>query len=194
MISALRAGAAAGVVLALLGTAGCGSPAFFVRPDYDQVDRTRLKRIGIYAEPVPGVPKVVQKLSERIAKRFLASPGAKKDYLVLSSGKPDPKGVDGMLLLTPLALARDGDDVEVHMLARLVRAKDEAEVWRAELSDETDWRDEDLAKTTEVYVKELGPAAEPFAAPLFVVLQPLLATLPSPLLNDEDIVEKLALD
>ncbi len=181
------------LALALFVTLASGcAVSSTIRPDYDQTDKKTLKRIGIYAPRAPsGAPAVVRPLAERIAKRYV---NQHRDYLILATGKASPTGVDGMVLLDLRRLHRDGSDVEVELTARLLRSKGDVEVWRAEASTTVASDDEDLVRLAETYRKELGPAAEPYAAPLFVVLKKVFDTMPTPTLNDEDILEKIALE
>lgn len=180
----------AALAVALLG-AGCAVTST-VREDYEQTDKKTLKRIGVYAPRAPaGAPAVVRTLAERISKRYV---NQHKDYLILATGKAHPPGVDGMLLIEMRSLARDGSDVDVELTARLLRAKTGVEVWRAEASKSVESDDEDLMNLVAQYKKELGPAAEPYAAPLFVVLKKVYDTMPTPALTDEDILEKISLE
>jgi probable lipoprotein (TIGR04455 family) len=99
--------------------------------------------------------------------------------------------VEGVLEVRVLDVEVDGEEVTARLQTDLYRCADGALLWRSagELEAESD--DQDLRQLAAAYTAKAGAAAKQFAAPLFAVLQDLLAPLPDPVLNDEEIAEKI---
>lgn len=193
-------------VLALaLGAAGCGSvESTYLRRDYDVKDKLTLKRIGVYAQPAQDGPHDLPDLMAAIAKKHIQQ---HTQYLVLRSGRLDAAGsptpaeiqklgtkLDGVLILRARVLSRDDEEVDLDLTARLVRARDGVEVWRADAADDFESADEDLSKLTATYRGRYGDTADAFVAPLFLLFRDTFESLPSPTLDDEDVLEKIELE
>ncbi len=101
--------------------------------------------------------------------------------------------IEGVLRLTPRLQPKDGG-FEVELTGTLQRCADGREAWRATAAGSFPSKDERLVEVTAIYVQEFGAAVEPFIAPAFNVLRPLLDTLPQPALTEADLDEKLTLD
>jgi len=193
----------AAALLAL--AAGCGPVhSTYLRRDYDTKDRLTLKRIGVYALPVEDGPHDLPELMAAIARKHIQQ---HTQYLVLKSGRLEAAGspapaeiqklgsrLDGILILRARVLARDEEDVEIALTARLVRARDGALVWRADADDDYESADPDLSKLTSTYRGRYGDTADAFVAPLFLLFRDTFETLPSPTLDDEDVLEKIELE
>ncbi len=102
------------------------------------------------------------------------------------------KPIQGVLVVRGRQLA-DGDGARVGVHAELLRCTDKAAVWRANGQDRFASVDETVAELTAFYTRELGPAVQPYVAPVFHLLRAVLATLPTPALNDDETMEKIEL-
>jgi probable lipoprotein (TIGR04455 family) len=187
-----------------LAAPGCGSvDALYVRDDYDRVDRSTLKRIAIIAVAAEDAPHDLPQLMAALAKKHIQQ---HTTYIVLKTARletsaPAPADVtkleerlDGALILRATRVSREDDEVEIAITARLVRARDGVEVWRAEGEDDFETADPDLEKLTTTYRRKYGDTADTFVAPLFLLLRDLFEDLPSPTLTDEDKDEKILLE
>ena len=81
----------------------------------------------------------------------------------------------------------------MNVAASLFDCKTGALVWHARGETSAESRDPDLANLVKTYKNRLGPEAETWAAPAFVLLQDLFETLPEPTLSDKDLEEKIEL-
>jgi len=173
----------------------------FTRPDYEQVDKARVKRLAVVTQPHPDGKPALGELWSLIARQYV---NQNRDFLVKSNlSLPEPatpeslralcvEGLEGVLLLTPQAKAtKDGADVAVR--ARLMRCVDGEDVWSAEAAGSWGSDDEKFRERTAQYVQQFGPDVEPYVVPTYKLLQATLDTLPKPTLNDQDIDEKIEL-
>lgn len=173
----------------------------FTRPDYEQVDKERVKRLVVVTQPLPDGKEAVGELWSLIARQYV---NQNRDFLVKSNlALPEPataaslqslcvEGIEGVLLLAPqVKLHPEGADAAVR--ARLMRCADSEDVWSAEASGNWGSRDEKFRERTAQYVQELGPEVEPYVVPTYKLLQATLGTLPNPKLSEQDIDEKIEL-
>ncbi|MBM4346081.1 MAG: MXAN_6521/LA_1396 family lipoprotein [Deltaproteobacteria bacterium] len=87
----------------------------------------------------------------------------------------------------------DGDGVRVGVHGELLRCSDKQPIWRAHGLDRFTSADPTVAELTAFYTRELGPAVAPYVAPVFHLLRAVLATLPAPVLSDDETMEKIEL-
>ncbi|MCB9646915.1 MAG: MXAN_6521/LA_1396 family lipoprotein [Deltaproteobacteria bacterium] len=183
-------------ILALAGAAACGPVKHAtIRPDFDQVDRTRLLRLAVVTAPLPAGSEAVGNMWSLMARRYV---NHHRDFIakveVAAAEVPEgvcEEGLDGVLHLAPRLEAK-GEGAEALVEGRLFRCADGVEVWRAEAGGSWPSRDENVQTVIAEYTDELGPEVTPFVAPSFHVLRALLDTLPRPVLErDEDILEKI---
>jgi probable lipoprotein (TIGR04455 family) len=173
----------------------------FTRPDYEQVDKERVKRLVVVTQPLPAGKQPVGELWSLIARQYV---NQNRDFLVKQHlTQPEPataaslqvlctEGIEGVLLLDPqVKPTQDGMDAAVR--ARLMRCADSEDVWSAEATGTWDSRDEKFRERAAQYVQQLGPEVEPYVVPTYKLLQATLDTLPNPKLNDQDIDEKIEL-
>jgi probable lipoprotein (TIGR04455 family) len=173
----------------------------FTRPDYEQVDQQRVKRLVVVTQPLPDGKQPVGELWSLIAREYV---NQHRDFLVKENvvqNEPATEdslkalctdGFEGVLLLVPqVKRTQDGVDVAVH--GRLMRCADGQDVWSADASGSWDSRDDKFTARTEHYVQEFGPEVEPYVVPSYKLLQATLDTLPNPLLTDQDKDEKIEL-
>jgi probable lipoprotein (TIGR04455 family) len=185
------------LIAALL--AGCGPVGRrWVRPDYAELDRTRTVRLALVVSPLPAGDAAVGDLWAGIARAYV---NLHRDFIVnldaAGSTRPDEAcgdGRHGVLLLSPLAVAVDGGEVEASFVAQLVRCDDGAVVWLAEGAGRFESEDDALVGQREHWVAELGPAVAPHVAPAYRLLTETLAALPEPAFPDDDLArEKIEL-
>lgn len=183
-------------VAALLVLASCATVRqVSVRPDYEQVDRTRTLRLAVVTAPLPDGSESVGRLWSRIARKYVND---KRDFIVkqdlAAAGLAATlcvEGLDGILHLAP-EVRRSGRGVDAAVKARLFRCGDGETVWTAEAGGSWPSDDEKLRETTAYYVEQLGPEVGPYVAPTFQLLRATLDTLPMPRLEgDEAVMEKI---
>ncbi len=87
----------------------------------------------------------------------------------------------------------DSDGARVSVHAELLRCSDKAPIWRANGQDRFASVDATVAELTAFYSRELGPAVAPYVAPVFHLLRAVLATMPTPVLSDDETMEKIEL-
>jgi probable lipoprotein (TIGR04455 family) len=91
-------------------------------------------------------------------------------------------------------LKSQGGDLSVDMTADLQRCDSGALVWKVEIDDTNEQKNADLKELANVYRREFGAVADALAAPFFVVLKQAFDSLPSPVLTDEETMEKIELE
>ncbi len=190
------------IVLSVATLAGCSAVKHsFTRPDYEQVDRQRVKRLVVVTAPLPDGKPAVGELWSLIARQYV---NQNRDFLVKENSTQAEsadtaalqglcvEGIEGVLHLAPqVKLTPEGADVAVR--ARLMRCMDGEDVWSAEAAGSWDSRDEKFNERTAQYVQQLGPEVEPYVVPTYKLLQATLDTLPRPHLDEADIDEKIEL-
>ncbi len=184
---------------ALLLSTGCSVVKMHrVRPDYAQADQTQTKRLVVVTQPLPDGQQKAGELFSLVARRYV---NQKRDFIVKdhrAQAEPvDVKGVcgeglEGVLWLKP-AVQKKGDGVEGEVDAQLLRCRDGEEVWAAKVGGSFESADGRLKEVTSQYVAELGGEVQPYVAPAFHLLRPMLDTLPQPKLNEQDVDEKIEL-
>jgi probable lipoprotein (TIGR04455 family) len=173
----------------------------FTRPDYEQVDKERVKRLVVVTQPLPEGKQTLGELWSLIARQYV---NQNRDFLVkqnLTQAEPATpsslkalctEGIEGVLLLDP-QVKLNKDDVDVAVRARLMRCADSEDIWSAEAAGSWGSRDEKFRERAAQYVQQFGPEVEPYVVPTYKLLQATLDTLPNPKLNDQDVDEKIEL-
>jgi probable lipoprotein (TIGR04455 family) len=173
----------------------------FTRPDYEQVDRDRVKRLVVVTQPLPEGKQSLGELWSLIARQHV---NQNRDFLVkanLTLAEPATddslkalctEGIEGVLLLVP-QLKRTEDGAETAVRARLMRCVDSQDIWAADAAGSWGSSDEKFRERAAQYVKQFGPEVEPYVVPSYKLLKATLDTLPNPKLNDQDIDEKIEL-
>jgi probable lipoprotein (TIGR04455 family) len=173
----------------------------FTRPDYEQVDKERVKRLVVVTQPLPDGKQALGDMWSLIARQYV---NQNRDFLVKQNltqaepATPDSlkalctEGIEGVLLLDP-QVKRNKEDVDVAVRARLMRCSDSENVWSAEAAGSWGSHDEKFRERAAQYVQQFGPEVEPYVVPSYKLLQATLDTLPNPKLNDQDVDEKIEL-
>lgn len=184
---------------------GCAVRSVYVKPDFEQVDRQNLKRVLVSATPIPGQPAKAAELLASMSRRHI---NQHKDYLAvdyevlkdaakwkaLCKVQEDDEPVHGVVRVMVAKLLADGGDLTVDLTADLQRCDSGALVWKVEADLTNDQKDEDLKELANVYRKEFGALADSLAAPFFLVIRAAFDSLPSPVLTDEETMEKIELE
>jgi probable lipoprotein (TIGR04455 family) len=190
------------LVLGLALLSGCATvKSSHIRPDYETVDKTQVKRLVVVTQPLPdGKPKVGE-LWSLVARRYV---NQNRDFIARSNiavdGNPEDtsfkglcvENLEGILWLTP-DVKRTGKGLETSVKARLIRCRDGQEVWGAEAAGSWPSEDERYKELIAQYTSELGDEVSPYVAPTFRLLSATLDTLPRPQLTDADVEEKIEL-
>ena len=210
------------IIAALLTTAalgtGCAVRSTYVKPDFSTVDRLDLKRVAVVATPIPNEQPRAAELLARMSRRFI---NQHKDYLAVSDGvlseagawktlckpataasqpatqptsQPARPRLHGVVRVMVKSIHHDAGDLTVDMVVDLRRCDTGVLVWKVEIDDTNEKKDEDLSKLAGVYKAEFGQAAEQYAAPFFIVVKTAFDSLPSPKLTEEETMEKIEMD
>ena len=211
----------AGVLIAFLLAVfpgACTIQSVYLKPGYEKAGNRNVKRIVVFLKQhalalPPGATAVVPV----VANEFVS---VQRDYIVypLNSMKPGSAApeeicaantkLDGVLFLDirrvrergtfwyqwlrPWRRADREGNVELEVAAALRECRaPHAVVWQALANSTYVSNDEDLRSVTESYVNRLGPHVRPFAAPAYQLVRRLLEELPSPMLSDEEKLEKI---
>lgn len=190
------------LVLGLAMLAGCATvKSHRLRPDYETVDKTQVKRLAVVTQPLPDGKQAVGDLWSLIARRYV---NQNRDFIAKAntalSGAPQDatfkaqcaEGIEGILWLSP-DVKQAGKGVEASVKAQLLRCRDGEEVWAAEAAGSWPSEDARYKELTAQYTGELGPEVTPYVAPTFRLLSATLDTLPKPALSDADVNEKIEL-
>src|SRR5690606_37240423 len=123
------------LVLTLLFATACSAVRnVHVRPDYEQVDRTKTLRLAVVTAPLPAGDEQVGLLRSEIARRYVND---KRQFIasVQLAAAELPQDVceapmEGVLHLVP-SVSRKGDGVEAEVAASLFRCSDREIIWSA---------------------------------------------------------------
>ena len=183
------------ILLSLLLVSCSSVHAVYQQPGYDGHHNDAIKRIAVVGWASPAYPNLNEVLS-RVTTDLIK---LRKNYLVHSSGAT-PRSwtemcakLDGVLMVRALNVQAADGSINLTLAAELFRCTDGALAWRAEGEKRNRSRDEDLTNLTGSYHADLGAAADTYAAPAFALIQQLIESLPDPVLNDEDVTEKIEL-
>jgi probable lipoprotein (TIGR04455 family) len=185
------------LLVALLATASCASAidSRFALRGYDARGSGAVKRIAVGAwapHELTGVREVAVQVATDLVK-------LRKNYLVKRPAVLERdfaeacEGVEGVLAIRVLDLQVAGDAVTTRAETSLFRCADGALLWRTGGALEASSKDANLQNLAAAYVERAGEGARVYAAPLFALLQQLLAPLPDPVLTDAEIDEKIEL-
>ncbi|HEY0096907.1 MAG TPA: MXAN_6521/LA_1396 family lipoprotein [Archangium sp.] len=190
------------LVLGLVLLAGCATvKSSRLRPDYEAVDKTQVKRLAVVTQPLPDGKQDVGELWSLIARRYV---NQNRDFIAKANlaldGTPEDtshkglcvEGIEGILWLSP-NVKRSGNGVEAAVKAQLLRCRDGQEVWAADAAGSWPSEDERYTALTAQYTGELGSGVAPYVGPTFRLLSATLDTLPRPQLHDADVEEKIEL-
>ena len=179
---------------------GCAVRSVYVTPGFDLKDKNEVKRLAVGATPIPGQPARAAELLARMALRHV---NQHKDYIAVddqvlkaASGWKALCGdeIHGVVRVMVARLKSRGGDLTVDMTADLQRCDSGALVWKVEIDDTNEQNNEDLKELASVYRREFGQVADALAAPFFVLLKQAFDSLPSPVLTDEETMEKIELE
>lgn len=182
------------LIVLLNTTAACSAvQSVYVQPGYDIHQPSVIKRIAVVGwapAAQPGLDAVLSHVTADLIK-------LRKNYLVHTVGIVKQSWaetcdkLEGVLAVRTLRLLPQEGNVTLALTAELYDCRDGAMVWRAAGERRGKSADADLASLTDVYRRELGAAAETYAAPAFALVQQLIESLPDPILNDDDVLEKI---
>ncbi len=172
-----------------------------VHSDWSREDNKKVRRLAVVVRPMGETSDKAGPLLARVARRYV---NMKRDFLVkqeLVQKEPvkleavcgGDLHIEGVLMLD-VTLVQKGEGFESSVSGKLARCGDGQQDWAAEAGSSFPSKDERLTEVTQSYVRELGPEVEPFVSPAMNLLRPTLDTLPQPVLNDEDVSEKMSLE
>ncbi|MBN1207954.1 MAG: MXAN_6521/LA_1396 family lipoprotein [Myxococcaceae bacterium] len=190
------------LALGLAALTGCSAvKAHLTRPDYEQVDQQRVKRLVVVTQPLPDGKQALGELWSLFTRQYV---NQNRDFLVKENlARPEPadsasikalctEGIEGVLWLEPQASStRYGAAVATR--ARLLRCVDGEEVWSAEAAGDWHGHDPKFLQRKMQFVEQFGREVDLYVVPSLKLLQATLSTLPNPRLNDQDIEEKIEL-
>ena len=183
--------------IALLGLVACGPSVHSqVRSDYEQIDRTQVRRIEVVVAPLPTGDALQGQLWSLLARRYINQ----HRYFIVKKHSAVAEftlaqhcnGQEGALHLAVVP-APAGAEVAVEVQGELLRCRDGEIVWSGTVKGK--WRSDEanVAELRGHYVAELGAGVEPMVAPAFYALRALLETLPRPNLDEAAEMEKIEL-
>ena len=190
--------------LAAVALASAGCPAVLrstrLRPDYQQVDKYKTKRLAIVTTPAPAGNAKAAELWSQIARDYV---NLKRQFIVKAQlGAQDtggqayePKsacgeGLEGVLWLRPKMTAK-GEGFEAEVSAQLIRCTDGEAIWTAEGGGSWPSVDPGLQEIVKIYADQFGAEVEPFVVPTFRLLHAVLGAMPDPVLDEQDKDEKI---
>lgn len=168
------------------------------REDWESVDKDRVKRLVIVAQPYPGGEEKVAQMWTKIASKRvdLKREFIVKDQKALPEAEPvDVKalcveGIDGVLWLRPDVKKADGG-ADAAVTGRLLRCVDGEQVWVTEAGGSWKAEDPKLKETIADYTSEFGEEVRPYVAASYYLLNETLDTLPNPVLTEDEQGEKI---
>ncbi len=187
-------------VLTVLTAVGCSSlEARYIKAGYDSTAAGAVKHSTVTSvAPDAELASLVGRIaSERVK--------LKMNYLVHDEQIADPgwssgcavddedAQIEGVLALQVLEDVTADDEVEFTIEARLMRCRDGALLWRAQVTDSASSNDDDLASFAESFRGEFPDQAPRAAIPLLVSLIDLLEALPDVVLSEDEEIMKIEL-
>lgn len=190
------------LVMALLAlgcaTACSGVRATYRQAGYDAHAKNAVKRVAV----VGWAPQDEADLGPVLAHVAADLIKLRKNYLVTgaSAGYAGrwsmacTDGVQGVAMVRALEVTRAGSGrMQMTLALELLRCSDGALLFRQEARGRRAFDDAHLRGLTQNYTALLGEDARHFAAPSFSLLQPMVAALPDPVLDDAEVEEKIEL-
>lgn len=177
---------------------GCATvKASHLRPDYERVDKPRLKHLFILVQPLPAQDPKVGELWSLLARRYV---DLHRNFIVLGgeAAPADAGGAkarcaqkaDGVLALSP-QVEQVGEKMKEQVRAQLLRCTDGEEVWSALAEGSWASNDKGLTEVTQTYVTELGEPVRPYVAPSFRLLKATFDAMPNTVLSEDEQSEKI---
>lgn len=185
----------AALLLMLFGDGCSAVSSTYTAMRYNVMANNAVKRITVAS----WAPSNEAKLGEVMAQVGSDLVKLRKNYLVYNATVFDLdwasrcEDKQGVLVFRALNVANSLDELDLTIEAELWRCADGALLWRATAEESAEIHNDDLAQMTQSYAVTLGEAAVPYIAPVFTLLQDLMASLPNPQLNDAEVEEKLEL-
>lgn len=183
----------------LCATGACSAVRHTYRQaGYDALGKNAIKRVAV----VGWAPQAEADLGPVLAHVAADLIKLRKNYLVTgaSSGYAGrwslacDNGVQGVAMVRALEVERTGSGkVTMTLALELLRCSDGALLFRNEARGKRAFDDAHLRSLTQNYTALLGEDARQFAAPSFGLLQPMVASLPDPVLDDAEVEEKIEL-
>ena len=186
------------VLISVAGvTLACSSVRhLFVAEGYTKNPQQMIKRIVIFSEPFAqnkDLGKLVSAMTRDVIK-------TNRNYLVygLLTTERDVaeacKVRDGVLKVRVNKADAAGERVELEMTGELRRCSDHSLVWSASARSSGKSRNRSLENLVRSYIEEHGEQAVVFAAPAFNVIEDIVATMPNPVLTEDELIEKIDLE
>jgi probable lipoprotein (TIGR04455 family) len=186
--------------------AGCIVSNTYLKAGYADAERSRYKRIALFAEADPALDPNVAVLYLGMLRDFLAH---HREFIIVGGGVrpaagPKPAvcaerfsgvGPDAALQIAlPEAKHTRGESVRLRAVATLFSCADGERLWSAEGEGEWDVRDDALAGATRAYSGRYGEAAGEFTPAFWRMTRALYDSLPGPELSGDDIDQKIDFD
>ncbi len=181
------------IAILLLAT-GCGASVHsWTRDDYVAVDQKQVKHLSLQ---VRGVSEPVHKLWSLLARRYV---NQHRNFIIRPAELAGDAtigvacaGKEGLLALDVVQQAK-GPEIAVNLQAKIQRCRDGEPVWTGAVQGSWASDEATVAELRAHYVAELGKGIEAYVAPAFLALKALVATLPEPVLSDDEQMEKIEL-
>lgn len=207
-------------LLALLGISSCTVKYTYTKPDYDTVEKQRLKKVVLVQafEPSSGdasneagkqaamnpAPNAEKKtaLFALVAREFITH---HHEYIVLrpTSGTPlasaasycaADRRLDGVIFSRIKRWDEGHSSVTLEVQSTLYDCSSGARVWEALGRNTFDSEDSSLTVLIGSYTKRVGPEIRASVAPVYLLVRKLFASLPDPALTSADVDAKIEAD
>ena len=190
----------------LLALTSCTVKYTYLTETYDQEERHQVKRLLMANVGLPQ-RALIEKTFFHVARDYIAhhtdfillppSP-FKKGRVDLNAGSLCPKGplpsYEGVLLNFFEKFVESEDDVELQLHTLIYDCKKNKVVWIARGENSYDKEDEDLKTTVKAYSERIGSDAGPFVPPFYHFVRSVFDELPTPVLNESEVDEKIEND
>lgn len=179
----------------------------YLKPNYQQQEKLRLKRIALAAEPFTDTNAKINELVLMILREFVS---VQRDYIIYPLPKTarenpavedyctaNPK-LNGIVMNRVRVLKKKNGDVRLGIQAVLYeceikdgKVKDVIKVW--ETYGESSYESEDSGLKTAInsYTNRVGKEVRYLVAPVYLLIRAIYEDFPSPLLTDAEKLEKI---
>ncbi|MBI5608513.1 MAG: MXAN_6521/LA_1396 family lipoprotein [Deltaproteobacteria bacterium] len=176
----------------VLLASGCGaSVQSWTREDWPQADQKQVKHLSLQ---VRGVGEPLRRMWTLLARRYV---NQHRNFIIRPAELASDAslgtacaGKEGVLALEVSHLGRRSE-IAVNLQAKIQRCRDGEPVWTGAVQGAWPSDEPTVAELRAHYVAELGQEIEAYVAPAFLALKALVATLPEPILTDDDQMEKI---
>lgn len=194
----------------LLGLPACTVKYTYTKPDYETVEKQRLKKVVLVQTFEPSADESPAPVSQEkkallfalVSREFITH---HHEYIVLrpkgTASFSDPaaycatdRRLDGIIVSRFKQWKKNGGSVKLEVQSTLYDCSSGARIWEALARNSYESEDSSLTVLIQSYSKRVGEEIRSSVAPVYLLVRSLFASLPDPSLNPTDVDAKIEAD